>query len=220
MSHVPSVGLDVINISLDTMKPERFEHMTRRKGWALVRDGLDKALEVGFAKVKLNCVVVRGFNDDELVDFVRLAANMPIEVRFIEFMPFLGNKWARNSLVPFDEMLRTIRAEFPQLVAIQSGPNETSKLFRQSNMLGSIGFISSLTDNFCSGCNRLRLTSDGSLKVCLFDERETSLRDLLRNGASDQEIVKAIATSLSKKKKQHAGECDEQRARIFERMST
>jgi molybdenum cofactor biosynthesis enzyme MoaA len=202
----PRSGLDMINISLDTLRPERFEQMTRRKGWKLVYEGLVRASEVGFEKVKLNCVVIRGFNDDELVDFVRLATNMPIEVRFIEFMPFFGNRWSKNSLVPFKTMLQTIQNEYPDLAEVKHGPNDTSRVFRQSNMLGSIGFISSLTENFCHSCNRLRLTSDGNLKVCLFDKRETSLRDLLRNGATDSEIVRAIQTDLLKKKKQHAGE--------------
>lgn len=200
------LGLDVVNISLDTLRADKFERISRRPGWRLVFEGMEKALEVGFERVKLNCVIIGGFNDDELVDFARLALQFPIEVRFIEFMPFFGNKWDRSSLVPFSEMLRKVRSEFPNLVPIKTGSNETSKLFRQANMLGSVGFISSLTDNFCSGCNRLRLTSDGNLKVCLFDKHETSLRDLLRNGATDREIVKAVQSSLSRKKKQHAGE--------------
>lgn len=207
LTHSLRSGLDVVNISLDTLDPSKFERITRRPGWKLVFDGLMRALEVGFEKVKLNCVVIRGFNDHELVEFARLASKFPIEVRFIEFMPFMGNKWDRSKLVPFDEMLKSVRDEFPKLAAIESGPNETSKLYKQPDMLGCIGFISSLTNNFCSSCNRLRLTSDGNLKVCLFERHETSLRDLLRNGATDRELIRAVQCALSRKKKRHAGEC-------------
>lgn len=197
--------MDAINISLDSLKEERFELMTRRRGWNLVVDGLKEALAVQFNTVKLNCVVMRGFNDDEIIDFAKLALEYPIEVRFIEFMPFLGNKWAWERMMPYKEILQIVLRRFPELKMRNFGTNETSKVYKDPKMIGSIGFISSMSDNFCSGCNRLRLTSDGNLKVCLFGREETSLRDLMRNGATDTEIAKAIVISLKKKKKQHAG---------------
>lgn len=182
--------------------------MARRKGWGLVMDGIKQALEVGIESIKLNCVVVRGFNDDEFLDFCQLAYQHPIEVRFVEFMPFFGNQWQPDSLVPYREMLSKIRANIPELKRLETGgaSHETSKVFRDPTMVGSIGFITSMTEHFCSGCNRLRLTADGNLKVCLFERNETSLRDLMRNGASDHELVCAIRTALAHKKKQHAGE--------------
>jgi len=184
--------------------------ISRRKGLSLVFDGLMRALEVGFESVKVNCVVMRDFNDDELLDFCQLAVKYPISVRFIEFMPFAGNAWNAKSFVPFKEMLGRIREKYPDLhpsTGLQVSPHETSKIFRLSDeMLGSIGFIASITDNFCGGCNRLRITADGQLKVCLFDGRETSLRDLIRiGGATDEELVRAVYTALGKKRKQHAG---------------
>lgn len=196
----------MVNISLDTLKPERFEQITRRKGMKLVYEGMESAIEAGFDRVKLNCVVVRGFNDDELVEFAQMTRIYPIEVRFIEFMPFFGNKWAPESLVSYKEILDKLKVEFPNLVRVRQGTNETSTLYREPGAIGTIGFITSMTNNFCSGCNRLRLTSDGNLKVCLFGRAETSLRDLLRNGATDTEVVKAIRIALSRKSKQHAGE--------------
>lgn len=182
--------------------------MSRRKGWPLVMDGIKRALDVNFDSVKLNCVVMRNYNDDELVDFCKLAFQHPIDIRFIEFMPFHGNKWRSDTLVSFDEMLGRAYNEYPALERMKSREtaHETCKIYKDPNMLGSIGFITSMTNNFCSGCNRLRLTADGQLRVCLFDHRETSLRDLLRNGASDSELIVAIQLTLAKKKRQHAGE--------------
>lgn len=202
------IGLNMVNVSLDTLRPGRFEQMTRRKGWQLVFDGLLKALDTNFDKVKLNCVVMRDFNLDELVDFARLAIKYPLEIRFIEFMPFMGNKWSKSAFVSYDEMLNVVRGALPDLEqeGAETQVNETSRVFRQRDMLGSIGFIASMTNDFCAGCNRLRLTHDGNLKVCLFGKEETSLRDLLRHGATDDEIVAAIKRALDGKRKQHAGE--------------
>lgn len=181
--------------------------MTRRKGWQLAFDGLHSALAVGFDQIKLNCVVMRGINDDEVGDFVRLASEYPIEVRFIEFMPFLGNNWNDNHLIPSRDLLAIAKKVNPDLVRIQQhDEHATSRVYTCSSMLGSIGFISSMSDNFCSGCNRLRITSDGQLKVCLFGREETNLRDLMRNGANDTEIVQAISRSLDRKAPKHAGE--------------
>lgn len=195
----------MVNISLDTLKADRFELITRRKGWDLVYRGLMSAIATGFDTVKLNCVVTKGFNDDEILDFVALAKKYPIEVRFIEFMPFAGNKWQENRMISYDQMLSRVKEKFPNLQRMIPSPNEVSKVYRDSSMVGSVGFISSMSNNFCSGCNRLRITSDGHLKVCLFGREETSLRDLLRNGATDMDVTKAVRTALSFKKKQNSG---------------
>lgn len=193
-----------MNISLDSLKKERYEHITRKKGFDLVYEGLIKAIEVKFDKIKLNCVIIKGFNDDEILDFVKLAKKLPIEVRFIEFMPFQGNNWATERMFSYKEMLAIVVDKYPQLIRLETIDN-VSKVYKEESMLGSIGFISSISDNFCSTCNRLRLTADGNLKVCLFGREETSLKDLIRNGANDAEVVKCIESSLKRKKKQHAG---------------
>lgn len=195
----------MINISLDTLKADKFELIARRKGWDLVYRGLMSAIETGFDSVKLNCVVTEGFNDDEIPDFVALTQKYPIEVRFIEFMPFAGNKWQENRMISYSQMLSRVKEIFPNLKREVQSPNEVSKVYKDSTMVGSVGFISSMSDNFCSGCNRLRLTSDGYLKVCLFGKEETSLRDLLRNGATDIDVIKAVRASLRLKKRQNAG---------------
>lgn len=198
-------GLTHINISLDTLVPEKFEFLARRKGWNVVRKSIDDALAGGFNSVKVNCVVMKGINDDELVDFVRLTESRNIEVRFIEYMPFDGNKWSKKKLVPFEEMLSVIRKQWPELERGQDDANHTSKLFKVPGWTGRIGFITSMTEHFCGTCNRLRITADGNLKVCLFGAHEVSLRDALRSKASTDELLSIIGSAVLKKKFSHAG---------------
>lgn len=198
-------GLTHINISLDTLVPGKFEFLARRKGWNVVRKSIDDALAGGFNSVKVNCVVMKGINDDELVDFVRLTESRNIEVRFIEYMPFDGNKWSKKKLVPFEEMLSVIRKQWPELERGQDDANHTSKLFKVPGWTGRIGFITSMTEHFCGTCNRLRITADGNLKVCLFGAHEVSLRDALRSKASTDELLSIIGSAVLKKKFSHAG---------------
>lgn len=195
-----------MNISLDTLRKDRYAKITRVNGFELAFQGLMEALKVGFDQVKLNCVVLRRVNDDELLDFVRLAELYPLEVRFIEFMPFASNGWSDDKMVTYSEMLSSIRQRYHELIELNSKPGNVTKLFGSTKMVGTIGFITSMSDNFCSGCNRIRITADGNLKVCLFGREETSIRDLIRFGATDFEVVQAVRSSLYKKWKQHTGE--------------
>ncbi|XP_066603821.1 molybdenum cofactor biosynthesis protein 1 isoform X2 [Prorops nasuta] len=199
-------GLDALNISLDTLKEERFEKLTRRKGWARVRAAIDLAVQLGYNPVKVNCVVMRGFNDDEFIDFVNLTKNLPIDVRFIEYMPFSGNKWQENKMISFKNMKEEIRKIYPNFQSLPNGPNDTSKAYNVPGFKGQVGFITSMSEHFCSSCNRLRITADGNLKVCLFESKsEISLRDALRNGASEEDLKEIIGKAVGRKKKQHAG---------------
>lgn len=170
-----------------------------------MRKSIDDALTGGFDSVKVNCVVMKGINDDELVDFVRLTESNDIEVRFIEYMPFDGNKWSKKKLVPFEQMLSAIRKQWPELERGQDDANHTSKVFRVPGWAGRIGFITSMTEHFCGTCNRLRITADGNLKVCLFGGHEVSLRDALRRPASTDELLSIIGSAVLKKKFSHAG---------------
>lgn len=199
-----ATGLSLINVSLDTLQSDRFRKITLRDGFYLVMDAIDYALDAGYLPVKVNCVVMRGVNEDEIVDFVRLTRDRSIEVRFIEFMPFGGNRWNEDQLVPFKKMLNIICKEYP-LNALQSGCNETAKLFQVPGFLGQVGFITSMTDHFCEGCNRLRVTADGHLKVCLFGHLEVNLRDAMRDGANDQDLLELISTAIGGKHARHAG---------------
>ena len=186
-----AAGLDGLNISLDTLRPDRFASMTLRDHLSDVLRGIDAALAAGFPSVKINVVVMRGVNDDELGDFARFAAARPLEVRFIEFMPFDRNEWSRDRLVPYAEMRRRVE-EVVRLEPYDAGPNAVAKEFTVAGGVGRLGFVTSMTENFCAGCNRLRLTADGKLKNCLFSTTETDLREPLRQGATDIELAAII----------------------------
>ncbi|KAH7544802.1 hypothetical protein FEM48_Zijuj01G0024900 [Ziziphus jujuba var. spinosa] len=201
-------GLTSLNISLDTLVPAKFEFMTRRKGHQRVIESINAALDLGYNPVKVNCVVMRGFNDDEICDFVKLTQEKPINVRFIEFMPFDGNVWNVKKLVPYSEMFDRVVRQFPNLKRLQDHPTETAKNFRIDGYQGAVSFITSMTQHFCAGCNRLRLLADGNFKVCLFGPSEVSLRDPLRRGADDQELREIIGAAVKRKKASHAGMFD------------
>ncbi|KFY71262.1 hypothetical protein V499_08554 [Pseudogymnoascus sp. VKM F-103] len=188
-------GVTGINLSLDTLDPVQFEQMTRRKGFSAVMKSIDHILALkrsGGAnnlKLKINVVIMRGMNDLQLLPFVEMTREKDLEVRFIEYMPFSGNKWSEQKMLGYQEMLATIRERYPQVERVQDHPNDTSKTFKIPGFEGRIGFITSMTDHFCGTCNRLRITSDGNLKVCLFGNAEVSLRDILRNDLNNGEPI-------------------------------
>ncbi|XP_073839256.1 molybdenum cofactor synthesis 1 isoform X2 [Musca autumnalis] len=196
-------GLDAINISLDTLRPKRFEEITRRKGWERVIAGIDLAIQLGY-KPKVNCVLMKNFNEDEICDFIEFTRDRDVDVRFIEYMPFMGNKWQTDKLLSFSETLKIIREKWPEFEALPNGPNDTSKAFKVPGYKGQVGFITSMTEHFCGSCNRLRLTADGNLKVCLFGNKEISLRDAIRSKCSEDDLVALISAAVNRKKKQHA----------------
>ncbi|KNC46435.1 molybdenum cofactor biosynthesis protein C [Thecamonas trahens ATCC 50062] len=199
-------GLTALNISLDTLDPHKFTLMTRRLGFERVMEGIERAADSALpTMVKINCVLMRGVNDDEVLDFVELTRELPVDVRFIEYMPFDGNRWNDTKMVPYAELLETIRGAHPSLVREADAPNDTSKAWRVPGYAGRIGCISSMTEHFCGSCNRLRLLADGSLKVCLFGNTEISLRDALRAGATDDDLRALIQAAVWRKKARHAG---------------
>ncbi|ATY59659.1 molybdenum cofactor biosynthesis 1 B [Cordyceps militaris] len=185
-------GLTGVNLSLDTLDPWQFQIMTRRKGFDAVLRSMDRVLDMNRAgagvKLKVNCVVMRGVNDAEVLPFVELTRHKDMEVRFIEYMPFDGNKWNKRKMLGYQEMLDTIRAAHPSLQQLPGHRNDTSKTWHVPGFAGRIGFITSMTHNFCGTCNRLRITGDGNLKVCLFGNAEVSLRDILRRANGGEPI--------------------------------
>lgn len=193
-------GLTGVNLSLDTLDPFQFQIMTRRKGFEAVMKSIDRVLEMNKlgagVNLKVNCVVMRGLNEREILPFVELGREKDIEVRFIEYMPFGGNKWSEGKMISFQEMLDIIRVKYPGLKHVPGHKNDTSKTFEVPGFVGKVGFITSMTNDFCGSCNRLRITSDGNLKVCLHGMAEVSLRDLLRQGNEgapiDQEAFERI----------------------------
>lgn len=199
-----SAGLDALNISLDTLIPSKFEKITRRRGFERVLAGIDLAVQLGY-RPKINCVVMKNFNDDEICDFVEWTRDKHIDVRFIEYMPFTGNRWDTDKLMSFKEMLFVLQNHFPEMKALPNGPNDTSKAYKVDGFKGQFGFITSMTEHFCGSCNRLRLTADGNLKVCLFGNKEVSLRDAIRANCSRDDLVSLIGAAVFRKKKQHAG---------------
>ena len=197
-------GLTGVNLSLDTLDPYQFTIMTRRNGHDAVMRSIERILEMkklGAAiKLKINCVVMRGINEREIIPFVELGRDKDIEVRFIEYMPFDGNKWSQGKMLSFKEMLATIREKYPSLQKVQDHVNDTSKTYQVPGFMGRMGFITSMTHNFCGTCNRLRITSDGNLKVCLFGNSEVSLRDILRESNNGEAIDQAAMEAIIKLK--------------------
>lgn len=205
LSRLQQAGVNLLNISLDTLDASRFEFITRRKGLDLVLQAIDRALDLGYEPVKVNCVVMKHFNDDELSDFVSLTQEKPLEIRFIEYMPFDGNGWNDDRFMPYRDMIDRIERDHPALARLNDGPNETSKTYQVPGYAGRVGFITSMSEHFCGSCNRLRLTADGNLKVCLFGKAEVSLRDAMRSGASDEALAEIIQAAVQRKKAAHAG---------------
>ncbi|KAI9646199.1 hypothetical protein NHQ30_005639 [Ciborinia camelliae] len=185
-------GLTGVNLSLDTLDPWQFQIMTRRKGFEAVMKSIDRILHMNKLgagiKLKINCVVMRGVNEREIIPFVELGREKEVEVRFIEYMPFDGNKWSQGKMLSYKEMLDIIRQKYPALRKVADHKNDTSKTYKIPGFVGKMGFITSMTHNFCGTCNRLRITSDGNLKVCLFGNAEVSLRDILRKSNGNQPI--------------------------------
>ncbi|KAF9651584.1 molybdenum cofactor biosynthesis prote [Thelephora ganbajun] len=198
-------GLTHLNLSLDTLDPFKFEIMTRRRGHDAVLKTLDIALSSNLQSVKLNAVIIKDLNDTEVPDFVELTKDKDISVRFIEFMPFTGNKWDKARMVSSSVLLTNLQKRYPTIIKATDELNDTARSYRIPGYTGSFGFISSMSDHFCSSCNRLRLTADGQIKVCLFDAKEISLRDLLRSGTSDNALLQTIGFAVRGKKEKHAG---------------
>lgn len=195
-------GLKALNISLDTLKEKRFRQITFRDNFNDVVEGLYASLNAGFSPLKINVVVMSGVNDDEILDFVNFVKDKPVNVRFIEYMPFKDNNWNSSKFVAYKELKKIIQNNYP-LIPILNKPSEVAKDFQISNCLGTVSFITSMSDDFCSTCNRVRLTADGSLKSCLFYQPEISLRDLMRKGASDEILVNVIQSVLMLKREGH-----------------
>ncbi|KAI0179955.1 molybdenum cofactor biosynthesis prote [Hypoxylon sp. FL1284] len=195
-------GLTGVNLSLDTLDPWQFQIMTRRKGFDAVMKSIDKVFELNRhgagIKLKINAVIMRGINDREIIPFVEMTHEKDVEVRFIEYMPFDGNKWNEGKMFSYAEMLDRIRGQFPGLEKVRDHKNDTSKTYRIPGFVGKIGFITSMTHNFCGTCNRLRITNDGNLKVCLFGNAEVSLRDILRESNGGEPISEEVYEMMKK----------------------
>ena len=195
-------GVHGLNISIDSLRPERFKAIALRDVYSKVSDGIDAAVAAEFPTIKINVVVMAGENEDEVVDFVEFAAAKRVQLRFIEFMPFQGNAWEQARVYPIANMLDRIGAKYA-VNPRDAGPNAVATEYRIQSLNLTVGFIGSMTQPFCSTCNRVRLTADGQIKNCLFDRREVDVRQLLREGADDAAIIAKIQDSLSTMWKEH-----------------
>src|SRR5690348_4024310 len=197
-------GLKRINISLDTLHDDRFKEMARSDQFERVMDGIAAAREAGLWPIKLNMVVMKGRNDDEVVDFARLAHGEGYEVRFIEFMPLDGdNIWTNEQVVPSLRIQEQIEDQFPLVPFADPRPGPATRYTFADGAPGGIGFISSVSQAFCTTCNRVRLTAEGGLRTCLFSLHETPLRDLMRSGVSDEKLGSVIESAIWRKEEGH-----------------
>ncbi len=196
-------GLNRVNISLDSLKPERYREMTRGGEISPVMKGIEAAEKAGLLPVKINMVPIRGLNDDEIEEFAGLTLNTPYHVRFIEFMPIgAGDLWSDERYISTDE-IKTRAEKIGPLSPVRLRRDGPARYYRLENAPGVIGFISALTHHFCGDCNRLRITADGKLRPCLFSETEIDLKPALRNSSSDEEIERLLRLSIEVKPEGH-----------------
>ena len=194
-----AAGLDRVNISLDTLRRDRFAEITRRDELDRVLDGIEAAKEAGFSPVKINAVIERGVNDDEIVDLAEFGRDRGVEVRFIEFMPLdADGHWANHQVVSQDEIVAAIAAVHP-LVPVAARGAAPADTWRYADGRGTVGVIPTVTKPFCGDCDRVRLTADGRFRTCLFATDDHDLLSLLRRGADDDELAGAIERAVGTK---------------------
>ena len=196
-------GLKAVNVSLDSLQHEKMAAMTRRDYFDRIMSNIQLLIDRGF-ELKINVVVMRGTNDDELTDFIEWTRKTPVHVRFIEFMPFGGNEWSWEKGVSLEEILTKTTERFGAFgfERITDRPNDTSKNYRLKHAKGTFAVISSVTNPFCDTCNRIRLTADGKLKNCLFSNSETDLLTALR---ANEDVVSLIQDNVLNKQSKRAG---------------
>ncbi len=196
-------GLNRVNVSLDSLRPERYREITCGGDLDTVMKGIEKALNIGLDPVKINMVPIRGMNDDEIEEFGRLTINTPYHVRFIEFMPVgNGSFYDENKRITTDEIKERIGV-LGALEPVRVRKNGPAKYYRLPAAQGVIGFIAGMTHHFCRDCSRLRLTADGKLRPCLFSETEIDLRSALRRGATDEELKRLLKLAVEVKPEGH-----------------
>lgn len=194
-------GIGSINVSLDTLQAEKFQLITRRDQFQTVYDNIISLIDAGI-HAKVNVVVMKGLNDNEILDFIAWTKNTPVHVRFIEFMPFAGNKWTSNKVFTWQQILDVIGEQYDH-IRMQDELHDTAKKYIVPGHQGTFAVISTMSAPFCGTCNRMRLTADGKMKNCLFSEHETDLLTPFRNGEA---IEPLILQNISKKAKELGGQ--------------
>jgi cyclic pyranopterin phosphate synthase len=199
-----NAGLRRVTVSMDAVNPEGFARITRAPtGFAHVLAGIRAARRAGLDPVKINCVLMRGFNDDQIVPFGKFAREEGVVVRFIEFMPLEeGRVWSPDIVVSLDEILQRM-ASYRRLVELPHESSETARRYRFADGIGEIGIIAPVSHPFCGHCSRVRVTSDGKIRTCLFSIWDHDLRGVMRRGASDGELIEFIREAVSRKEDRH-----------------
>ncbi len=199
VEHFKKNGIKKINVSLDSLDATKNKIITRRDYFSKVYNNILLLVKEGF-QVKVNCVLMKSFNDDEIIDFIELTKQLPLQIRFIEFMPFDGNKWRMEKLVSLEAILKKVYNSYKAMnfIRLNDQPNDTAKNYKIKGYQGSFAVISSVTNPFCDSCNRLRLTANGQLKNCLFSTSESDILTPLREGKNIRPVIQQAV--LSKKK--------------------
>ncbi|MCO5269945.1 MAG: GTP 3',8-cyclase MoaA [Brumimicrobium sp.] len=197
-------GLRKINVSLDSLQEDRFNAISRRNYFTRIKENIDSIIADSFFDVKINVVLIKGTNDDEIIDFINWVADKRVRLRFIEFMPFDGNNWDKSKQVSLKEILEKVNTHFGEdnILRLEDSKNDTCKNYQIKGAIGSFGIISSVTNPFCDSCNRIRLTADGKIKNCLFSASESDLLNALRN---QQDILPIITQNILHKAKERGG---------------
>lgn len=199
-------GIDNLNISLDSLQPENFKRISGKDDLQNVLNAIKEAEESGFNPVKINVVVINNINCNEILDFVDFAKYRDLNVRFIEFMPFGNNNWETEGFLSYKDMKAIIESKY-KLNPLYTNYNDVAKNFQIVNHIGKVSFITSMSDHFCSSCNRLRLTADGKIRLCLFStgEEDVDFKKYLRNNYSENEIAERVQSLIKLKWEKHPG---------------
>ena len=192
IEQLKAAGVRSVNVSCDTLNAEKFKKLTRRDQFDQVWENINLLLQEGF-RVKVNAVALHGLIEEEICDFVQMTQNLPLHVRFIEFMPFQGNHWSSNQVVTARELLELVKAKF-EVVKLEDKKHDTAKKYKVPGFEGTFAFITTMSEHFCGSCNRLRLTADGKIKNCLFGKEELDLLQALRNGEAIEPIIRQSVT--------------------------
>ncbi len=197
-------GLTRINISLDSLRRERFLQITRKDDFDRVWSGIEEALKAGLSPVKINMVAIKGLNDDEIESFARLTLHLPLTVRYIEYMPSgNGEAWKKSDLLTIPQIKQRLETVGPLMEIPSDHWDGPAKRFRINGALGEIGLIGAVSSHFCSDCNRLRLTPDGKIRTCLFSDEEIDVKEILRKGGSDDDLKEKLLIALKTKPEGH-----------------
>ena len=199
-------GLRRVNISMDSLNPDQYRDITRGGDLSRVWEGIHAAMRIGIAPIKINVVAISGWNDTEILDFARLTMQNALQIRFIEFMPVgFSTEWKQERCISGEEIKKRLKAFLPlQPVEKEwNGHDGPARIFKFPGSAGEIGLISPVSDHFCASCNRLRLTSDGKLRTCLFSDEETDLKPFLRLGCTDEKLDEILDEALLKKPFRH-----------------